>query len=274
MASEAAAPSEEHHLNPVAGRLAAGQAVLGLGIQQLRSVAAVGLARRCGFHFLFIDLEHGPLGVDAAVDLAAAGLPAGLPSLVRVADQGSPDIARLLDGGAVGIVAPHVDTPEQARAFAQACKYPPLGRRSFFGLQPQFGYRRWPAAQAMALANPQTLAVAMLESPQALRHAEAIAAVPGIDVLMIGCNDLSAELGIPGQLDHPEMAAARRTVAAACRAHGKAPGLGGIADAALLRRCMDEEGMRFVLASNDTDLLLEAGEARVRALDSPLRGEQ
>lgn len=252
--------------NAVAQRFAAGEAALGLGIQQLRSVAAVGLAKRCGFHFLFVDLEHGPLSGAMAVDIAAAGLHAGVPALVRVPGKDAPEIARLLDGGAQGIVVPHVDTPEEARAVVEACKYPPLGRRSFFGLQPAFGYQRLPVHEAMAQANPQVLAVVMLESPEALRNVHAIAAVPGIDVLMIGCNDLSMELGMAGQLDHPAMRAARRDVVAACRAHGKTPGLGGIADAELLRRCIREEGMRFVLASNDTDLLLDAGQARVASL--------
>ncbi len=164
--------------NPVVQRFADGEAALGLGIQQLRSVAAVGLAKRCGFHFLFIDLEHGPLSCAMAVDIAAAGLPASMPELVRVPGKDSPDIARLLDGGAQGIVVPHVDTPEEARAVADACKYPPLGRRSFFGLQPQFGYQRVPVHEAMEQANPQVLSVVMLESPEALRHVREIAAVP------------------------------------------------------------------------------------------------
>jgi 2-keto-3-deoxy-L-rhamnonate aldolase RhmA len=252
--------------NPVAQRLAAGGVALGLGIQQLTGVAAVGLARRCGFHFLFIDLEHGALGCDSAVNLAAAGLPLGLPGVVRVPRKDSPDIARLLDGGALGIVAPHVDSADEARAVAQACKYPPLGRRSYFGLQPQFGYQRLPVREAMAAANPQVLCVVMIESPEALGQVDRIAAVPGVDVLLIGCNDLSMELGVPGELEHPEMARARRAVGAACRAHGKTPGLAGVADAALLRRFIREDGMRFVLASNDTDLLLDAGTERVNAL--------
>jgi len=118
----------------------------------------------------------------------------------------------------------------------------------------------------MEQANPQVLSVVMLESPEALRNVREIAAVPGIDVLMIGCNDLSMELGIAGQLNHAAMVAARRNVVEACRLHGKTPGLGGIADADLLRRCIRDEGMRFVLASNDTDLLLDAGPARVGSL--------
>jgi len=111
--------------NSVVQRFADGYAALGLGIQQLRSVAAVGLAQCCGFHFLFVDLEHGPLSCAMAVDIAVAGLHAGLPALARVPGKDSPEIARLLDGGAQGIVVPHVDTPEEARAVANACKYPP-----------------------------------------------------------------------------------------------------------------------------------------------------
>ncbi|MBN9408048.1 MAG: aldolase [Burkholderiales bacterium] len=253
------------YLNPVAAHLAAGRPALGLGIQQLRSSAAVGLAVRCGFDFLFTDLEHGPLSVAQAVDIAAAGLAAGLPSIARVPGKGSHDIARLLDGGAQGIVVPHVDSADEARAVAAATKYPPLGRRSFFGLQPMFGYARLPVHEAMAEANPQVLSVVMLESPEAIERAAAIAAVPGVDVLLIGSNDLSMELDIAGQVDHPRMRAARQAVLQACRQHGKHAGIAGLADATLLRAVM-AEGFGFALASNDTDLILDAGLARVAAL--------
>jgi len=248
--------------------LSRGDAVLGMGVQQVRSGSIAALARRSGFDFLFIDLEHSALDPAAAANIAAAALPLGIAPLVRVPSKNSPDIARLLDGGAQGIVVPHVDDAAEAAQAVRACKYPPIGARSFFALQPHFDYGRRPVEDAMAEANRQILTIVMLESPRAIANAQAIAAVPGVDVLMIGCNDLSLELGIPGQLDHPSIGSACREVIAACAAHGKHPGLGGVADAPLLNRYIDA-GMRFVLASNDTDLLLAAGEARVQSLRRP-----
>ena len=243
----------------------AGDAVLGMGVQQVVGAAAAGLARRCGFDFLFIDIEHSAIDATAAANIAAAALPLGIAPLVRVPGKNSPDIARLLDGGAQGIVVPHVDNAEEAAAAVRACKYPPLGMRSFFALQPHFDYVRHPAGEAMPAANAEILCVVMLESPRAIANAMAIAAVPGVDVLMIGCNHLSVELGIPGQVDDPAIDAACDAVIVACAAHGKQPGLGGVADAALLARRI-ARGMRFVLATNDIDLLIAAGEARVASL--------
>ncbi len=242
-----------------------GGAVLGMGVQQVVGAAAAGLARRCGFDFLFIDIEHSAIDATAAANISAAALPLGIAPLVRVPGKNSPDIARLLDGGAQGIVIPHVDDAEEAAAAVRACKYPPFGMRSFFALQPHFDYLRHPAAEAMAAANAEILCVVMLESPRAIANAASIAAVPGVDVLMIGCNDLSLELGIPGQVDHPAIESACDAVIKACAQHGKQPGLGGVPDASLLARRI-AGGMRFVLASNDTDLLIAAGEARVASL--------
>jgi 2-keto-3-deoxy-L-rhamnonate aldolase RhmA len=246
-------------------RMEAGETVLGLGVQQVAGAMVAGLARRCGFDFLFIDIEHSPIDAAAAANIAAAALPLGIAPLVRVPGKNSPDISRLLDGGAQGIVVPHVDDAIEAAAAVRACKYPPLGLRSFFGLQPHFDYQRHPAAEAMAAANAQQLCIVMLESPRAIENADAIAAVPGVDVLLVGSNDLSLELGIPGQLQHPAMEAAFAAVIAACGAHGKHAGLAGIVDPVLLRRHVDA-GMRFVLTANDIDLLLAAGEARVASL--------
>ncbi|MDB5816844.1 MAG: hpcH/HpaI aldolase/citrate lyase family protein [Rhizobacter sp.] len=263
-ASATSAPSIIR-VNTARAKLEAGEPILGMGVQQVVSSAAAGLALRCGFDFLFIDCEHSPVDAAAAANIAAAALPLGISPLVRVPGKGSHDIARLLDSGAQGIIVPHVDDAAEAALAVRASKYPPLGMRSFFALQPHFDYVRQPAEQAMAIANGQILTIVMLESPGAIANAHAIAAVPGVDVLMIGCNDLSLELGIPGQVGDERIAAAVHTVVAACAAHGKHPGLGGVADAVLLKRYIDA-GMRFVLCTNDTDLLIAAGEARVQSL--------
>ncbi|MDB5850258.1 MAG: hpcH/HpaI aldolase/citrate lyase family protein [Rhodoferax sp.] len=251
--------------NETKRRLLAGNVVLGMGVQQVRNVNVAALAVQCGFDFLFIDMEHAPLDISSVGDITAAALPLQMAGLVRVPGKQSQLISRLLDSGAQGIVVPHVDTAAEAALAVRACKYAPIGLRSFLGSQPHFGYATVPVAEAMRQANDEILVTVMLESPEAIANAEAIAAVPGIDVLMIGSNDLSMELGIAGQVDHALVQQAYRTVIDACARHGKFPGMGGVGDAALIRHYI-EMGMRFILSANDTELLIAGGQARVAAL--------
>src|SRR5438045_8014435 len=143
---------------------------------------------------------------------------------------------RALDGGALGIVMPHVDTPEQAREITDHLKYPPMGHRSVAGGQAIFDFKPMKIAELIAESNAATLVVVMLETPTAIANADKIAAVPGIDSLLIGTNDLAMELGIPGGFGDERIVAAYRTVIDGCRAHGKFAGVGCIAGREVLRR--------------------------------------
>jgi len=174
--------------------------------------------------------------------------------------------SRVLDGGAQGIVVPHVDSLEEARHAVSHCKYPPIGHRSLYGQQAQFGFRSLPVAEVMQLANEETLVVLMLETPHAITLADDIAALPGVDVVMIGTNDLCAEMGIPGQYGHPNVVAAYESVIAACRKHGKVPGMGGVVDHSLMERSI-KMGMRFILSGNDLAFLMAGASARAKFLN-------
>jgi len=105
----------------------------------------------------------------------------------------------------------------------------------------------------------------MLETPNAIANADAIVAVPGIDVVLIGTNDLALEMGIAGELGHARIVAAYKTVVAACAKHKKWPGMGGVGDLELIRRYVGL-GMRFVLGGNDTNVLAQASAERAKAL--------
>jgi 2-keto-3-deoxy-L-rhamnonate aldolase RhmA len=110
----------------------------------------------------------------------------------------------------------------------------------------------------------------MIESPQGVVNCEEIAAVPGVDALLIGTNDLCFELGIPGQFNDPRVAEAYKKVIAACRRHGKFPGMGGMYTPELLERHIGM-GVQLILAGSDFSLLMQAASARatlVRALES------
>ena len=246
-------------------RLAAGELSLGMGVRQARTVDIATIAKTSGFDWLFIDMEHSSMDVDLASQLAMASLSVGITPIVRVPGHEHYHASRLLDNGAQGIVAPHVDTPEEAARIAAACRYPPLGHRSLAGAQPQLGFRAASMAEAMPLINAETLVVVMLETPKAIANADAIARVPGVDALLIGTNDLCAEMGIPGQFTDPKVEDAYRTVVAACAKHGKHPGMGGVYEPKLMEKYIGL-GMRFILSGSDLSFLMAGARARADIL--------
>lgn len=249
-------------INSARERLKKNEVALGIGLRQARTVDVAPAMKTAGFDWLFIDLEHNSMGLDMAVQIAVAANGVGIAPIVRV-PHGQYDMAtRALDGGAMGIVIPHVDTAEEARVVADRLRYPPVGHRSVAGAMPQLAFQAVPPAEATKAVNDGLLVVVMLETPTAIANADAIAAVPGIDVLLIGTNDLTTEMGIPGKLDTPEVVKAYETVIAACRKHGKWPGMGGVYVPPVMEKYIGM-GVRMILSGSDFSFLMEAARARV-----------
>jgi 2-keto-3-deoxy-L-rhamnonate aldolase RhmA len=251
--------------NTVKDRLAAGQLAIGMGLRQARTVDIGRALAACGFDWAFIDMEHNTMSVDTAAQVAVACHDAGVTPLVRVPGYEHYLATRLLDAGAMGIVFPHVDGPEHARQLVENCKYPPMGHRSLGGPMAQLGFRPYSRAESTALVNQATVLVMMLETPRAIEHADAIAAISGVDALLIGTNDLTLEMGIPGQYDDPRVVQAYETVIAACKRHGKSPGMGGIYDHPTMERYI-QMGARLVLAGSDLSFIMAGGQARAEFL--------
>ncbi len=238
---------------------------LGFGVAHLRTGATAMIAAAADHDWLFIDMEHGALSVHEATQLCIAALPTGITPIVRVCAGALDEGTRCLDNGALGVIVPHVDTAERAREIARAFRYPPLGSRSWGGPPAAYGYRAPGNAEAQAALNDTILVVAMIESPQAVGNAREIAAVAGIDALLIGTSDLTAEMGISGQIDHPRVAEAYAAVGAACAAAGKALGMGGIYDKEVASRYI-KGGARFILSGSDHSYLLAGAKARAEVL--------
>ncbi|MGH7072528.1 MAG: HpcH/HpaI aldolase family protein [Acetobacteraceae bacterium] len=261
---------KDHERLPIANRakerLAAGELVLCLGTRQARTPDIAMIADASGFDAFYIDMEHSTITLEAAAAIASAALGIGITPIVRVAGQAAHDAARLLDGGALGIIYPHVATREEALAFVAACKFPPAGHRSVAGSGPAQLYRRLPLAEVNRLGNEITLAIAMIEDPEGVAHADAIAAVPGLDMLLIGSNDLCTEFGIPGQLHHPKLKEAYAAVGRACAASGKVLGIGGIRGDPELTRELLALGARFMIAGSDVGYLMKAAAEDVRTI--------
>lgn len=246
-------------------QLAAGKIAIGMGLRISRTVEIASIAKTCGYDWLFIDMEHSPMDVDTAAQIAMAALPVGVTPIVRVPGKEHHHASRLLDAGAQGIVVPHVDSVEEAERAVAYCKYPPVGHRSVMGVLPQFGFRGLPVAESTPLANAQTMVIIMLETPDAIAKADAIAAVPGVDSILIGTNDLCAEMGIPGQFTDPRVEDAYRKVIAACRKNNIHPGMGGVYDPKLLEKYI-AMGMRFVLSGGDLGFLMAGASERAKFL--------
>src|SRR5438046_7436023 len=243
--------------NAARERLDAGELALGVILRQARTVDIAPIMQAAGYDWLFLDLEHNSMQLDMAVQISVAALGAGIAPVVRVPAGQLWMATRVLDGGALGIVMPHVDTPEQAREVAEALRYPPQGHRSVAGGLPHLGYAKHGLAETCSAINAATFVVVMLETPTAIANADAIAAVRGIDSLLIGTNDLAMELGIPGGFADERIVAAYQSVCDACRAHGKFAGVGGIADEALLR-CYIGMGVRLVLPGSGLGFMRRA----------------
>ena len=241
-------------------QLRAGKLAVGMGLRQARTVDTAQIMKTAGFDWLFIDCEHNSMDIDTAAQIAAASLAVGITPVVRVAGKEHWLSSRMLDNGAQGVVVPHVETELEARRIADHCRFPPLGHRSMGGGLQQLRFAAMPVGEAARIVNEETLVVVMLESPRGIENCEAIAAVAGIDALLIGTNDLCFELGIPGQFDDPRVADASRKVIAACRKHGKFAGMGGMYTPELLERHIGM-GVQLVLAGSDFSLLMQAGTA-------------
>lgn len=251
--------------NPVLTALARGDLALGVGVRVARTVEMARAMRNAGFDWLFLDMEHSALDLDPITQLAVVALEVGIAPIVRIPPGEYTLATRALDNGAQGIIVPHVDTADEAREAVRRLKYPPLGHRSLGGTGAIVGFRPDRIAHNMPQINRATLIVAMLETPGAIAHASEIAAVDGIDILLIGTNDLCAELGTPGAHDSPAVAAAYADVVSACKAHGKWAGMAGVGSEALMRTYI-AAGVRFVMAASDFPLLLAGATARAHAL--------
>ena len=256
-----------HAINAAKARLRKNELAIGIGVRLVRNVDIIKVMKSAGFDWLFLDLEHGSMSIETACEISIAAQDSGIAPIVRVPYGELAMATRVLDGGALGIVIPHVDTPEEAREIADRLRYPPRGHRSVGGGQAQFDYAPMPMSEMTEKSDDNTLITVMIETPKAVENAEAIAAVPGIDSLLVGSSDLSMELGIPGQNGHEKVQAAVDKVVAACRKHNKWPGMGGAYSEELLKLYIDK-GMKLMLAGNDLPMLTGAArahQAKVRA---------
>jgi 2-keto-3-deoxy-L-rhamnonate aldolase RhmA len=255
-------------MNPFLDRLRDGHLTKILCVRGARGGDIVRVARSTGHQAVLIDLEHSAMPIDAAAQMSAVAGDIGLTALVRIPEREYGVVGRLLDGGAHGIIVPRVETADQAKQISEACRFPPSGHRSQLASVPQFGMRPTPARVLNPALDAATIVQVIVESPLGIANVDEIAAVPGVDVVALGANDLTAELGVPGDFAGPEVRAAVAAVADACRRHDKLFMLAGIGDLSIVGPLADLGACPLVLTGTDTDLLYAAAEARVATIDA------
>jgi len=182
------------------------------------------LASLVGFDFIWMDLEHHATSVETAGGLMRAARVGSADIMARPAKGEFMRLGRLLEAGAHGILYPRCDDAAEAREVVRWTKFAPLGTRGFDGGNPDTPYCRMNLTDYIREANDETWIVIQIEDPRALEHVDEIAAVEGVDVLMLGPADFSILSGIPGQFDHPLIDEALRKIAQAADRHGKAWG--------------------------------------------------
>jgi 2-keto-3-deoxy-L-rhamnonate aldolase RhmA len=254
--------------NSFKAELASGAVVPGLFVMEFASNGIGRIAAASGARFVVFDMEHTGWTAETIARLVATTPLAEIAPVVRVPANQSWFVAHALDAGAAGIMAPSVGSAQEAAAVVAACKYPPDGRRGATFGYAHDGYRPGDVVQTIRAANQATVVIVQIETESGLRNLDEIAAVPGVDVLWVGHNDLTATLGIPGQFTHRDYLAALDAIVAAGSRHGKT--LGFSAGTAELATSMVDRGFRAI-AYSDTRLFSQVLLRGIEALRDPER---
>lgn len=245
-----------------------GSVVIGSWINTASLIVAELMAA-CNFDFLTVDAEHSAMDVPQAQALFQAirsGNPDCAP-LVRLPDSAYASTKRYLDAGAVGVIAPLINSAAQAQELIRAVKYPPQGARGVGFCRANMYGTRFEAA--VASANEQTLVCVQIEHIDGVQQIDEILSVPGVDAVFIGPYDLSASMGITGQFDDPRMLDVTERILSACQEHGVAPGIHVVQPdpEEVVRRI--RQGYRLIAYSLDITMLAKAcqdGLANIRRL--------
>lgn len=261
--SDADMPMTDPGLRP---RLEGEAPVIGCWLMSTSPAAAEVLAY-AGFDFVVVDMEHSPLTVTDLVGVLRALAATGCPAVIRLASHDPVVVKRVLDVGAVNLMFPMVETAEQTAAIVASTRYAPEGTRGFavmhrasrYGFNPEF----------LAGANDSITVIVQLETPAALERLPEIARVEGVDAVFVGPGDLSASLGIPGQVQHPRVVDRIRGALHEARRAGVAAGV--LAANLDIGRERLADGYRFVAVGSDLSLLARTARQTVDRLREAVR---
>ena len=249
--------------NPVKAALRQGRTVVGVGLTIAANPNVVRVMAAAGYDFLFIDVEQTLLSPETLMSVVQMARACGISPIVRVQDTEYHLIANALDSGADGVIVPRVETPAQAERAVSFARFPPQGVRGC-GTIATLDFVRQDWREALPWLNAQTLVAIQVESQRAIDALDRIVRVDGIDALVIGPLDLSIDLGVPGQFDHPKMIAAMERITEIGLAQHVA--VGTVLGSPAAFRPWWEKGMRFLTCGNDTGMLSAGAQDNVKGI--------
>lgn len=225
------------------------------------------MASLMGFDGIWMDLEHHHYSVETAANLMRAARVGAADIIARPAKGEFMRMDRLLEAGAQGIMYPRCESAEEAAEVVRWAKFAPLGERGVDGANADAPYCSVPMKQYLRRANEETLVIIQIESPKAVEAVDAIAKVPGVDILMLGPGDLSVLSGIPCQFDHPIIKDAIDRVAAAAKSSGIY--WGTVSGTPEHSKMLMDKGAKFICHGADI-LILKRGLEQIQAQYGPL----
>lgn len=255
--------------NPVKQIIQSGGSVVGTFVVEFRQPAVMQLLNNAGFNFVTVDNEHGAFSIETIADLARAAVWLGVTPIVRIPDNTYPYIAQTMDVGAQGLMVPRITHAEQVRQIVRMLRFPPEGERGNAMERGLTQYRSGNVPQALKELQQATLLVIQIETSQALEHLDEILSVEGVDVALVGPNDLSIAMGYPGQSDHPAVHEAIEHVILSCQSHEVCPGIHmGKTELAVY---WAQKGMRFISTGSEAAYIQRGGATAVAAIQEVFR---
>lgn len=250
-------------------KLLSGATVVSTMLVELHTPNIAVLLKACGFDTVIIDCEHGYFDYSMVANVVTAARGEGLAVIVRIPAAERDCITKYMDMGADGLLIPQTDDPETVRRAIDYAKYAPEGRRGVSTTRAHTGYGVADLARYLRVANERTVIMAQIESVAGLERLRDIAAVPGLDALIVGPNDLALDLGHPGELDHPDLQKAISSVATAARESGIRSGI-ITSRIELLQQC-GAQGMSFLSWNSEIGMLMHGARDGLGKLRRALR---
>ena len=237
-------------------KLKEGQVCFGTMLRILKSPQAVAMCASEGWDYIILDTEHNDYDYETLGNFSLVAKYEEIALFARVPDKLYHQMAQMLDIGAEGLVLPQVKTREETEHIIRSVKYSPMGKRGVSISTTATLFRDYKIEEYTAWANRELMTIVQIESEEGINNAEQIISTPGVDAIMIGPADLSHDMGISGQMDHPRMEEALREVIRQCNKYGVAPGihLGNMEDVDKWVK----EGMRFISYSYDSKFFKDA----------------
>ena len=239
--------------------------VIGTMVSEVRSPGIAQMLSTAGFDFMIIDSEHSSFSIQTVADLILAAKASDIAPIVRVpSKEGHHLLSRPLDAGAQGLLVPQVETKKEVVEIIKVTKYYPLGQRGMALRRAHSNFVKKDVTEITKSANEKTLIIIQIESKRAIDNLNELLSVEGVDAALIGPNDLSQSLGIPGRTNHPTEIEYISKMVKICEKHNVASGI-HLGSVEALKKWI-KEGIRLIVVSNDISMIVDTGTKLVREL--------